>query len=346
MWFYAIDEQQHGPESSAGLRSLLAQQSITPQTLVWRDGMPAWLPMEKTELAAELTLPLPEGDTWETCAYSDDQVRRSEMIQLEGCWVALEHKDEAVEYIHEGGRLPKIGLEKALTGCLELGHLIRSSWRMVTACLKPACGLYLLVWIPGNLLCSYVDWRTPGTATDASYFFSNLMQILLGSVSTGGILFLFSQHLHGMRRGLAEAWAAGFANWSRLMTARLVAGLLSLAGLLFFVVPCLIVLVRTFLAEAAAVDGQTSGTLAVQESWEITRGRFWLTFGYAVLVSLMCALPLVTFEALMDAAPALRQWVANGLISTVLELPLIYLLAFTFCYYKELQAAGKPRVVE
>ncbi len=344
MWFYAKDEQQHGPMSAQGLKSLLGQQAVTPQTLVWRDGMANGLPMDQTELAAELLLPLPEGDTWETCAYSGDCVRRSEMVQIEGFWIASTHKDEVVDYLHQGGRLPKVELASSLTGCIELGHLVRSSWAMLMACLKPACALYLLVWIPGNLICSYVAAQNSTSSPGFAFQFGNLMQFLFGSVSTGGLLFLFSHHLRGMQPSLGEVLSAGFSNWGRLAVVRLLSGLMALLGFILLIIPGFIILFRTFLAESAAVDGQMNGSSAVQQSMDLTKGRFWLTLAYVLVVTLMCAWPLALFNAVEEQVPALNQWVVDGLVSTVLELPMIYLLAFTFCYYKELQAGSKPRL--
>jgi len=43
-WFYAKDDGSHvGPMSEVQLRQLAQQGTITPQTLVWRDGLPNWV---------------------------------------------------------------------------------------------------------------------------------------------------------------------------------------------------------------------------------------------------------------------------------------------------------------
>jgi hypothetical protein len=41
-WFYAAQGQQQGPFPEAELRSLIARGTITPDTLVWTDGMAGW----------------------------------------------------------------------------------------------------------------------------------------------------------------------------------------------------------------------------------------------------------------------------------------------------------------
>ncbi|TWC00846.1 uncharacterized protein DUF4339 [Bradyrhizobium macuxiense] len=41
-WFYASDGQQKGPCSDAELRDLYARRKLTPDTLVWSEGMASW----------------------------------------------------------------------------------------------------------------------------------------------------------------------------------------------------------------------------------------------------------------------------------------------------------------
>ena len=43
-WFYTKNEQQHGPVPIEQLNQLAATGALSPSDLVWKDGMPAWLP--------------------------------------------------------------------------------------------------------------------------------------------------------------------------------------------------------------------------------------------------------------------------------------------------------------
>lgn len=42
-WHYAIDQDRHGPVSEADLKELVASGTVTPDTLVWRDGLGDWV---------------------------------------------------------------------------------------------------------------------------------------------------------------------------------------------------------------------------------------------------------------------------------------------------------------
>lgn len=44
-WFHAQDGRQHGPVDEAELRQLVASGRLKPDDLVWRDGMPEWVPV-------------------------------------------------------------------------------------------------------------------------------------------------------------------------------------------------------------------------------------------------------------------------------------------------------------
>lgn len=54
-WWYrdAASQSRIGPVSARGLQALLDAQVISPQTCIWCEGMPWWLPLEEVE---ELTL--------------------------------------------------------------------------------------------------------------------------------------------------------------------------------------------------------------------------------------------------------------------------------------------------
>jgi hypothetical protein len=41
-WFAAINGQQAGPFDSGTLQTMIQQNKITKQTLIWRQGMPNW----------------------------------------------------------------------------------------------------------------------------------------------------------------------------------------------------------------------------------------------------------------------------------------------------------------
>jgi hypothetical protein len=43
-WYHLQDREQRGPIDLATIRDLVLDGTVTPDTYVWADGMPDWLP--------------------------------------------------------------------------------------------------------------------------------------------------------------------------------------------------------------------------------------------------------------------------------------------------------------
>jgi hypothetical protein len=56
-WFYGENGLQFGPVDDAGIRQLIASGRVIPSTLVWREGMPEWLPLAKVPELAQSVVP-------------------------------------------------------------------------------------------------------------------------------------------------------------------------------------------------------------------------------------------------------------------------------------------------
>jgi hypothetical protein len=339
MWYYTQNGERHGPLSQSGMKSLFEQRSITADTLVWQEGMTEWQPLNATRLASELQVPLPEGDAWEKCAFSGERCRRSEMVQIDGYWIGAEHKDAAVELLQQGGSLPVVELDSPFAGNVDLGHLMRSTWALLAPCLQLVIVLQLLVWIPGNLAINYMDTQVfTEDQTFKSFQFNGWVQALWGNLATGGILYVLSQQILGRPATFGSAVSAAFSNWGRLWVGSFLSGLMMIIGFILLIIPGFIAMVRTSFVNAGVVDGKLGGSDAVQESWNLTKGCGLQVFGYMFVVGIVCTLPAVIFGAVGTLVPVLEHWVVNAIVATIMELPLIYLLAFTLVFYRELKA--------
>lgn len=45
-WYYGSSAGQHGPVDENELRAMIASGGVVPQTLVWREGMTDWVPLQ------------------------------------------------------------------------------------------------------------------------------------------------------------------------------------------------------------------------------------------------------------------------------------------------------------
>jgi uncharacterized RDD family membrane protein YckC len=101
-WHYATNGRQHGPVTQTDFDKLVAEGVITPDTLVWHQGLGNWQPYSKIASGTPAT---GEGDT-AICAMSGKTYPKREMIQYEGRWISAEHKDEYFQRLREGAAMP------------------------------------------------------------------------------------------------------------------------------------------------------------------------------------------------------------------------------------------------
>lgn len=335
MWYHAQNETQHGPLTEADVKSLLAQNVITPKTLVWRDGMGEWLPLEQTELAKSFEVPL-EGDSWETCSYSGDRAKRSEMFQLEGCWVANEHREDAAAFVAQGGWLPRARSGLLPDVNLDLVPLVAKAYELLAPCVKPVCLVFLLTSIPLHFLLSWLPPLVASSKTDI-LLLSMALGAVFNSFATGGIVYLFSQQSRGVRPDIGQGITAAFSFWGRLLLMQFVIITATMAGSLL-IIPGIIIALRTSLSNIAAVERRMLPPMAVRQSWLVTEGHAWRTLGYFLVVASCCVMPgMLISSMLVLLAPDFALSPAGTVLEALFSLPAVYFMSFQFCYYKELE---------
>ncbi|HEX3870224.1 MAG TPA: DUF4339 domain-containing protein, partial [Pirellulales bacterium] len=84
-WFYESNGQPRGPISDAELDQLIARGEVTPTTLVWREGLANWQPLQSvrptSDAAGPATEEPPPADAVK-CDACGRLVSRSEIIQI------------------------------------------------------------------------------------------------------------------------------------------------------------------------------------------------------------------------------------------------------------------------
>lgn len=104
-WYYEIDRQQLGPVSDEEFAAMVQAGTIRPESLVWKQGWPEWRAYNSVTGVNAEAAGSADADT-AVCAVSGRRLPKSQMLEFEGRWVGVEHKDEFFQRLREGVNIP------------------------------------------------------------------------------------------------------------------------------------------------------------------------------------------------------------------------------------------------
>jgi uncharacterized membrane protein len=301
-WYYAIDGQRHGPISEQEFAQLIANGTITGETLVWRQGIDQWAPW--STLAASNPLPevgagAPPMPPPSSHGGGASQAANSPEWDLESF----------TERLHVNGYTTSVG------------GILGRAWDTY----KNAFGACL-----GVTVVSFIIQMVVGLIP----FVSLIAIFLVTPQLTGGVMWYFLQR----HRGQDPAFDVMFEGFSRKLGALALVALIQLlltvlfaipigilaaiyiplvesggneavallGGLGLFVVSVIIgaLLYRFILAHLIVMDLNISAIDAFKLSWRIMGKRFWTMIGLAlVLMALSIAGLIALFIGFIFVLP-------------------------------------------
>jgi hypothetical protein len=346
MWHYSSDGEKYGPVARDTILNLHANKVISNDTLVWEAGMAEWIPLHQSELASYLNLDLPAGDEWKVCAYSGDKVRLSQAVELDGYHVGLKWKDDAVQYLQQGGSLPKADLPSKLgSASLDLTKMMTDAWELLKSVLGPALGIYFLL-----------GWILPVASSWALETFvpklqqpPNLARIygisfcvgLLHAFWVAGLLTLLDLGDRGKPARLADGLRGSFTHFQYYMLTMILTVPLVILGVFALCVGALVAGVLGQIAVVAAVQRRILGPGALRYAWSIMKPVVWACVGYTFLVALMAGILPGIIAAACEIVPDLRPWFVKGPLLGLVSVAYLYTQTFTFVLYKSLESRAK-----
>lgn len=107
-WYYAANDERKGPLDQTEFDQLVRQGVITPQTLVWHEGMPEWKPYETLSIPPVVST----GESMLTCAECERSVLESGLVQIGGRAVCADCKPIALQRLREGASSIEMAAEQ------------------------------------------------------------------------------------------------------------------------------------------------------------------------------------------------------------------------------------------
>lgn len=272
------------------------------------------------------------------CDYSGEMHPLSEMVQIGGQNIAIQHKDHYVEFLHQGGAI-SAGQETFMESAgLGLVPLLTQSWALFVKTLPVLLAVYFTIELPCSLLSSWMDanFFDPDDLKK-SIQFSSKLEWWIGIIGIAGCFHVLSVAWEGGTPTYWNSLGYGLTKWGRMWLLSLLQTLACVLGLLLLVVPGIFLYVRTIFAQCYATEGELSATDSLYASYTLTKGHFWRTVGYFLLIGFFAVLPAFALPALSLLLPEdLQHWSVDGVLSGASSVGLLFLLVVTFVYYKAL----------
>lgn len=191
--------------------------------------------------------------------------------------------------------------------------------------------LIALATVPMQMLGAVIQDRINDaqTAQLASFPFQ-LAGALVTVVATGAIIHAVHEFCSGTPPSASRSLDVAFERFVALFTSNLLAGLLSLASLIFL--PYFVVR-WTFGPQAVMIEGKRNWA-ALDASSSIVKGQWWRTLGILLVVGLVAIGPLL----LASSASLLPILPATVIISTVFAFVIPFILTAQTLLYYDLKA--------
>jgi hypothetical protein len=195
---------------------------------------------------------------------------------------------------------------------MTVGAILHDSWQVYRRNFRAILAIVLVVWIPLELLGSYVDAFVFGEDDfRKSWKLAQFLDHFFGIIATAGVIFIGHEALAGHKANFRSALATGLKSWGRMWWTRFLSGFVLLLGILLLVVPGLYWFVRLSLVEQVVVCEHISGPQAIKRSFELTEGHFWtlVRLGLALLAIFIVPIALTLLTSLV---PALDHWLIDA----------------------------------
>jgi len=102
-WYYSSNEQQRGPVSDSEFEALVGAGTVTPQTLVWREGLANWMPYTETKFQTSLSSAPPAlAIDPAPCSECGQDFSKTEMVRFENSYICAGCKPLFFQKLREG----------------------------------------------------------------------------------------------------------------------------------------------------------------------------------------------------------------------------------------------------
>jgi uncharacterized membrane protein len=299
-WYYVEGGQQQGPVSDAELEGKSRAGAITPETLVWREGMANWQPYRET-LAAREPSPSPGMEVSATgagvvCGECGGTFRMEEVIRMGDRYICANCKPVVAQKLQEGAPIgggpsdpDDLARQIIASGyTTDIGDWLGRGWQVMKENFWLVVGGFFLV----NLVLFGITM-----VLGLVPLLGNVAQLIIQGPLFGGLLWFYVRLIRGEDVGIGDAFSGFGPRFVQLMLAHIVASVFYFLCYLPAVICFAIPVIQSGLFESGANAEQIVNQMIQELSPLMIAGMALGFVGLLVqiylYVSWIFALPLV-----------------------------------------------------
>jgi hypothetical protein len=216
-----------------------------------------------------------------------------------------------------------------------ISTILSNAWRVYREHFGLIAAVVIVVWLPCELLNSYVDAFVFGPDDfRRSFKLTQFLDNFIGIIATAGVTFIAITAHTETPASFGSAVGTGFSSWGRMWWTRFLSGLAIIVALLLLIIPGVYLLTRLCFVESVVVAERISGTRAMARSFELTNDRFWQTFRFGLAVGILTAIPLILIALPTLLVPAFDHWLIDAFVQLTCDVIGAFATVAFLCGYQ------------
>jgi len=216
-----------------------------------------------------------------------------------------------------------------------ISSILSDAWRIFRERFGVIVAVVIVVWLPCELLSSYLDAFVFGPDDfRKSFKFAQFLENFIGIIATAGVIFIALSSRSDQPATFGNAIGAGFRSWGRMWWTRFLSTIALVIAFLLLIIPGIYLLTRLCFVESIVMAEHISGTAAVKRSLEITKDRFWATFRLGLVILLLMIVPCAIVILPTVFIPVLDHWLIDAASQLVCDVIAAFATVSLLCGYQ------------
>ena len=195
---------------------------------------------------------------------------------------------------------------KEVKGQYPLKTILSKTWEAYRENFTKILYITLIVYIPVNILLYFLPSPDLNEMENITMFFrlSSFLELILGTIATLAIALVIKHWLDKKEIEWQDALRNILPVWPKAIWIQIVSGIIIGLATLLLILPGIFMMVSYLFVIHALLFKQKTGVDALRYSYDLVKGRWWRTFGIALVIGILTFLASWIPDVIYLIAPA------------------------------------------